>query len=553
MIRRLHFLLALFLSLHASPSVLHAQAQDSIAADSDPLLQAMKTEIDRSKASLKLDQVAAPYYIEYRIFDTDGVSAEAAFGELRSTERAHLRIARVVVRIGDYKQDSYNPRAEGMIEAIPLEDDVIAIRHQLWTATDQAYKAAVQALTAKQAQLKRLAPPEEPVDDFSHADVLQSVGPRATLEFSSKPWFAMLQDASAVYKDDPLLQFTSAGLNFRATNRYFVNSEGTVVRSGYNSFDLYVSLTTQASDGMKLERSHTYAENDMKALPSGADFRAKAVELAGSLNLLREAPLADEEYRGPVLFSADASDTIFANLVGENILGHKPELGKPGRTTGAFASSYNTRVLPDFLSVVDDPTLASVDGRPLTGHYDIDDEGVKAARVAVIEKGKLINYLIGREPIRDFPTSNGHGRARVPANTPGPSLGNMIVSSSQSSSPADLQKKLIELCQQRDLPYGYYVETFGPQLTPRLLYKVWVKDGHKELVRGGAFGDLDARALRNDVVAAGVDVNIENRPLNVPHSIVSPPILFDELEVKRANTGQEKLPEYPAPALAMGK
>ena len=391
------------------------------------------------------------------------------------------------------------------------------------------------------------------MDDFAQAQPVQSVGPLARLDVDPKPWLAMLQEASAVYKDDPLVQSSSAMLKFQAINRYFVNSEGTVVRDGYNGFEMSMALSTQASDGMRLERSHSYNVDNMHALPSAAEFRAKAVELAGALKLLREAPLADEEYRGPVLFAADAASNVFADFVGENILGRKPELGKNARTVGQFAASYKTRVLPDFLFVVDDPTLASVDGQPLLGHYQIDDEGVPAQRVAVVENGKLVNFLMGREPIRDFPSSNGHGRARVPSNPPGPSLGNLIVSASESSSPADLKKKLIELCRQRDLPYGYYVETFGPQHTPRLLYKVWVKDGHEELVRGGAFGDLDARSLRNDVVAAGNDIFVENLPLNIPHSIVSPSILFDELEVKRLNANQDKLPEYPAPALVSGK
>jgi hypothetical protein len=250
-----------------------------------------------------------------------------------------------------------------------------------------------------------------------------------------------------------------------------------------------------------------------------------------------------------VLFSADAASAIFADLVGENVLGRKAELGKNSRTTGLFAASYKTRVLPDFLSVVDDPTLSSYSGQALLGHYAIDDEGVPAQRVSLIEKGTLVNYVIGREPIRDFPASNGHGRARVPTNPPGPSLGNLIVTSAQPLSKEELKKKLIDLCQQRDLPYCYYVETFGPRLTPRLLYKVWTKDGHEELVRGAAFGDLDIRALRSDLIAAGDEPYIDNRMLNIPHSIAAPSVLFDELEVKRANQNKEKLPEYPAPAL----
>jgi TldD protein len=520
--------------------------QKSADAKDDVVLSAMRAELDRSKAQLKMENVDAPYYVEYRIYDVDQYSAEASFGALRIDVHSRLRVVRVVVRIGDYKQDSYFGQGQGTIDFIPLDNDMLALRHQLWLATDRAYKSAAEALTAKQSQLKQLTV-DQPVDDFAHADPMQSIGPLATLEFDPEPWKRMLQDASALYKGDAEIESFGSSLNFHAVNRYLVNSEGTVIRSGQAYYEMTMAASTQAADGMSLARDSAFNVGSLKELPSAADFVARAAKLAGSLKELRNAPVTEEEYRGPVLFSADAATAIFADLVGENVLGRKPELGKNSRTTGAFAASYKTRVLPDFLSVVDDPTLSSYAGQALIGHYAIDDEGVPAQRVSLIEKGTLVNYAVGREPIRDFPTSNGHGRARVPTNPAGPSLGNLIVTSAQPLSKEELKKRLIDLCQQRDLPYCFYVETFGPKLTPRLLYKVWTKDGHEELVRGAAFGDLDIRALRSDLIAAGNDTYVENMMLNIPHSIVAPSVLFDELEVKRANQNKEKLPEYPAP------
>jgi TldD protein len=522
--------------------------QKSAQASEDVVLSAMRAELERSKAQLKMDQVAAPYYVEYRIYDVDQFSAEASFGALRADMHLRFRFVRVVVRIGDYKQDSYFGQGQGTVDVMPLDNDMLALRHQLWLATDRAYKSAAESLTAKQSQLKQLTV-DQPVDDFAHADPVQSIGPLATLEFDPEPWKRMIQEASALYKGDPAIESFESSLAFHTVNRYLVNSEGTAVRSGQSFYEMTIAASTQAADGMSLARDSGFFVASMKELPSAADFAARATKLAGSLKELREAPVTEEEYRGPVLFSADAASAIFADLVGENVLGRKAELGKNSRTTGSFAASYKTRVLPDFLSVVDDPTLSSYSGQALLGHYAIDDEGVPAQRVSLIEKGTLVNYVIGREPIRDFPASNGHGRARVPTSPPGPSLGNLIVTSAQPVSKEELKKKLIDLCQQRDLPYCYYVETFGSRLTPRLLYKVWTKDGHEELVRGAAFGDLDIRALRSDLIAAGDEPYVDNRMQNIPHSIAAPSVLFDELEVKRANQNKEKLPEYPAPTV----
>ena len=531
------------------PMILAQEKNARASINDDPVLQAMSAELERSKSKLKMEGVALPYYIDYRVTDLDAYAAEAAFGALRTNVRTRSRFLRVVVRVGDYKQDSFFGQGQGVLEIMPLDDDVLALRHRIWLATDKAYKAATEAFTAKQAQLKQYSV-DQPVDDFAHAEPVVSVGPLVELRLDPQPWLKMLQDASALYESDPQIESSESALGVTGVNRYFVNSEGTVVRSGQLYYDLRVSASTQAADGMRLDRSHADVVLKLNELPSRDAFLARTRQMLATLQQLRDAPVVDEEYRGPVLFSGDTASDLFGDLLGQNLLGVKPDLGQSARTKGALASSYKSRVLPEFLSVVDDPTLPSINGQDLIGTYEVDDEGVKGVRVSLIEDGRLVNYLLGREPIRDFPSSNGHGRAQLPQNYPGPSLGNLIVRTAQPLPHEELKKKLLELCKQQDLPFGYYAATFGPNLTPRLLYKVWVKDGHEELVRGAAFGDLNVRALRNDLLAAGDDLYIDNRMQNIPHSIASPSILVDNLEVKRANTNKDKLPEYPPPVIA---
>jgi TldD protein len=538
------------LLLLAPATVRAARAQSTVK--NDPVLQAMLAEMERSKTQLKMDQIAAPFYIDYRIIDVDEYDADAAFGALLTEVRIHHRALRVVVRLGDYKHDSYYGAGEGVAQVLPVDDEIVGLRHQLWLATDQAYKTAAEALSAKQALLKQFSVDQQ-LDDFAHAEPVQSLGGLARLEVDTAHWQNLLRSVSALYKTDLQTESIESSLKFQAVNRYFVSSEGTIVRSGRNLYELHASASAQASDGMRLDRSHGVEVDDIKQLPSDDEFRARTVKMLATLKDLRAAPVVDEDYHGPVLFAADPAAAVFASMVGENVLGVRPRPGQSGRTTGAFANSYKSRVLPDFLSVVDDPTISQVAGQPLLGSYQFDDEGVKAMRVPVIDQGKLVNYLVGRVPILDFAASNGHGRARVAPTAPAPSLGNLIVTSTEPVPPDDLRKKLVELCRQRQLPYGYYVESTDWQNSPRLLYRVWAKDGRQELVRGATFGDLDARALRNDLIAAGNDVFVDSRVTNIPHSIVSPSILFDELEIKRANKNKDKLPEYSAPALANPK
>jgi len=545
---RLALLAALLAPLAGGPAMAQARDADSQAVSSqDTVLRAMLVEMERSKSQLQLENMPPPYYIDYRLMDVDQYSAEAAFGALRNGTRTQVRMLRIVVRVGDYKQDSYYGPGEGVVDLGPLDDDVMALRHQLWLGTDRAYKAATEALTAKQAQLKQYSM-DQPVDDFAHAPALQLIGPLARLDFDPQAWLKMLEEASALYRNDPQIESLNTSLRFMVTNRYFVSSEGTVVRSGDSVYQMYIGGYTQAADGMRLDRSRGYEVRNLRDLPSREKFLARTNQMLATLKQLREAPVSEEEYRGPVLFSADAAASAVTELVGPNLLGKRPRLGQNARTIGAWANNYKSRVLPEFLSVVDDPGLTTLDGHALLGNYEVDDEGVKATRVSLIEKGQLLSYLVGRAPIRDFPKSNGHGRVNA-AGAPEPSLANLIVQSSEGLSIDELKKKLIEMCKQRDLPYGYFVETLGPRLSPRLLYRISTKDGHQELVRGAIFGDLDTRSLRNSIVGAGKEPVVDSRLDPVPQSIASPALLFDELELKRADASKEKLPDYPPPAL----
>ena len=518
------------------------------AAKGDALLESLLTELDRSKAQLKMDQVQAPYYIEYRVNDVDEYTADAAFGSIRDTDRRRVRVLRVVVRIGDYKQDSFYNQGTGSASILPLDDDPIALRRQIWLLTDEAYKNAADAYAEKLAALKQFSADPSPVDDFAHAPVVLAVGPTVSLNVDSKQWEKTLEELTNLYRKYPEVQSVSATARFTAVNDYFVNSEGIIVRQGRSTATVSLNGSAQATDGMRLSRSPFWTEARAEDLPTHSAMIQEATKMLDSLKALREAPITEESYRGPVLFAPDAADDIVAGLIGGNVLGRKPQLGRPNRTTGAFATSYKTRVLPKFVSVADDPTLKQFQGKNLVGSYEIDSEGVKSQQVALVGDGMLQNYLVGRQPIRDFPVSNGHGRS-VPGSSPQPSVGTLIVKSAEPEPAQALKEKLMQMASEQGKPYGYRVETLAPGNSPRLLYRVYAKDGHEELVRGAVFNELDVRALRNDVIALGDDPLVSNRMGALPQTIIAPSILFDELEVKRADTTKEKLPEYPAPPL----
>jgi TldD protein len=536
-----------------------APAAPTAAASSDPVLSAMLAELDRSKSQLKMDNLPSPYYVEYRVSDVEEFDAEAAFGALRVSQRTHVRSLRVVVRVGDYKQDSYGP-GQGSSNLAPIDDDPLSLRRALWEATDQAYKSATQALAAKKAGQTQFSG-DQGFDDFAHTDPLQSIGPLAKLDFLPQTWTDAIVKATALYKTDPKLDSLSANVRFSVANEYFVNTEGTITRSSSQSDVLSLSAYTQAPDGMGLVRSPDFVASRISDLPTPDQFLDTAARTLQTLKQLRDAPVVEEDYSGPVLFSPDAAADLFSSMVAANVEGVRPRAGDTARTTGAFASSYKGRVLPAFLSVTDDPTLAQLHGKSLVGSYAVDDEGVRAQKTPLIENGMLTNYLLTRQPIRDFPQSNGHGRA-APGQAPRPSVSNLLVDASESVPPADLKEKLIDMCRDANKPYGYYADTLlvassqttargtAYQISPLLLYRIYVQDGRQELVRGATFNELDTRALRNDIVAAGNDLTVNSYGGGIPSTVVAPSLLFDELEIRRSNQKNPKLPAYDPPSLS---
>ena len=283
----------------------------------------------------------------------------------------------------------------------------------------------------------------------------------------------------------------------------------------------------------------------LKDLDTPEVIERQAVLLITSLADLRKAPLVEEEYHGPVLFSSDASADILRALVATGVAATRPRMGTDARTNGPFASSFHARVLPDFIDVLDDPGLKTWNGKNLVGAYDIDDEGVPAQAVQLVTSGKLLNYLLGREPVRDFTESNGHGRAPV-AGPPRPAIGVMKVTAENGVPDQELNSKLLDMAKDRGLKSAYYVATLGGAFAPRLLYRMTV-DGKRELVRGAALDDLDQRALRSSVEAAGQALWVANYVGDVPQTVLAPALLLSDVTVKRANEKNEKLPFYPPP------
>jgi hypothetical protein len=458
--------------LFGATLVTYSAVPQDLAKD-DPVLRAMQTELDREQAQLVLPGMQRPYFIEYRLDDFATYQAAANFGALVREETGHQRIVRVTVRIGSYTTDSSSSRGEGSVALAPTDNNPQAIRTCLWNATDEAYKNALRAYSAKQAALKRFeTPPTE--KDFAPAKAVTSIGPLVALDMDRAEWKRRIVEASGLYASDPEVradaanvQYSSASLRGLAVNRYLVNSEGTVVREGYSGYSANISVGGQAPDGMQLARDNGTTAATASEMETWPQFRQRVIDDLKSLQALRNAPVVSaEDYHGPVLFSGDAVADVMDRLFIPNVEADRPEMGTTARTQGIYTSSFHARVLPDFLNATDDPSMTTFAGRKLLGAYAVDDEGVPAQAVDVAVNGKLENYLIGRTPVRDFPASNGHGRAAV-GQAARSRQGVMLFQPNAPLSAAAMNARLLAMAKEqgRDV---YAVETLGGDLAPRL-------------------------------------------------------------------------------------
>ena len=556
-------------------------AMGAEAPPPDPVLAAMRDEIARAR-KLTVLNLDAPYFIQYVMDEGDLFTVSASFGGLLARHRDHIRAPEIHVRVGDYKFDNtdYAGAVGGTrydLERWPIENSYAVLRRYLWLATDSAYKGAVETIARKRAAMRNVTQ-SEPIDDFSPAPPVQYVHPLARLEIDEDAWAGRVRALSAIFDDYPAILDSRVDLEAESGGYYVVNSEGAVVRTPESAAWLRARGVSQAADGMVLHDAVTFLAFDPAHLPGDAAATGVVREMARNLDALAKAPKG-EEYNGPVLFEGAAGAQIFAEVLGRNFtLPRKPE-GLRGAFTGSeLEGRLGARVLPESFDVVDDPTQREWRGERLFGAYDVDREGVIAKPITLVEKGILKDFLLTRQPVRGFSASNG--RARLPgplgAETAAPS--NLFISSSETMPAGELKKKLIELADARNLPYGIIVRKMDfpstvpidelrrlyatredethPLSLPVLVYKVY-PDGREELVRGLRFRGLDVRSLK-DIVVAGDDSTVfdyldNGAPMalvgassfTTESCVVAPSIIIDDLELHPV---EEELPKLPVVA-----
>lgn len=574
---------------------LASRADDKLVElQKDPLLSSMQVELARAQKELRLPEQPAPYFIEYWVQESVSATLSGKYGGItHSHPDLHpMRYAGAQVRVGDYALDNTNlPMSQRFdqsgisdyleendwrLREVPVDGDGASLRAALWVLSDMAYKRAIGDYQKKKA-FQATGIEKDKADDFSREkpevvlDPVVEVG--ASLDGDA--WKDAVRKVTGYLAGQPGIMEPSMEVRASRDVNYYVNTEGSVIRTSTIIYTINITAWTRTEDGMKVNDFRHFMVSDPKELPELTKLMAEATSLAQELKDLRAAEEFNP-YTGPAILGPDVAGVFFHEALGHRLEGERQRMAESGQT---FKGKVGEKIFSEQITVKDDPTLDRFNGKSLVGHYRRDDEGVAAQKVTLIERGTLKNYLMSRTPINGFDKSNGHGRSQNPAyNTYyGHAVGrmaNLIVESERKYGEKKLKAMLIEEAKKQGKPYGLIIRRvqggdtdtkaagrssgYGEhyqafRATPVLVYAVDVKTGKERLVRGVELVGTPLTSLEK-VIAAGDDAEVFNGVCGaesgwVPVSVVSPSILTAQVELQRTGGAPKRPPILLSPFL----
>jgi len=565
------------------------------------LSRAIRDELSRSKKDLRLAQLEPPYFISYEVREVQDVSISASTGSLLASGENRSRMLTVELRVGDYALDNTNffagpefaftrNRSFFGFSELPLDDNYLEFRRVIWLATDSAYKQALENLAGKRAALQNRTRTEN-LSDFSKEEPTRTSDVLPSEKFERSLAESLVRDLSKILGNVPDLYNSSVALSASYLRTLYLNSEGTSYEITEPLITLAASASTQAVDGMPLDESVDYYGRSWASLPARDELAARIRDMTVRLENLRKAPLLDR-YNGPVLFEGRAAGEIFSGEFAPALVGRRKTLsGSPEMDSmfarfseggsAPFADKLGGRVLPQFLSVVDNPTISNYGNEPLFASYKVDQEGVRARETRVVENGVLKTFLTTRTPVEGMAHSSGNRRG------PGPAPSNLILIAESGQTKAGLKQQFLELVKKRGLDYGILIREIGSSgagmeeqamamlsaMTGRgekgrnvsLAYKVYL-DGREEMVRGARLVGMSADSFK-EIVGASKSAAVYTAA-QIPHfdfsmissfagggmstplvSYVVPSLLFDDLTIAKPTTELPK-PPFSSPPTA---
>ena len=558
---------------------------------------AMQDEMQRNISRLSLENMEQPFFISYTIFDFETVEIISTLGATVKSSENRRRNHNVRVMVGGYSLNDENFQGTGfrsrssMIHGsagLPVEDDYDGIRRSLWLVTDDIYKRAAEQFEHKKAALKQQTMKEEDrIDDFSRAPLVIYSEPPRTFDINRGEWEKIADDISGMFKKYPDIYSSQVRIFFYRGDFFLTNSEGSEVIYPLTFAALQVNAYTQAVDGEPLSNHVIYYCLVPDDLPPLGEIKQAVKTMAGELVTLRDAPVFDESYFGPVMLENQAAAEFFSQRLfsGRNgLIGYrKPVTGNTGgvgysRDDVTLDDRIGRRILARDLSIKALPGLTKIPGLNLIGSYNIDTEGVMPeAELPLVENGILKTLLTNRTPTPKVRESNGHQRPVIgggywTSSTIGPGV--ISISTSEGKSRDELKEELLKRAGEEGLEYGILIKKLKPYVTgaqyydpmvqmtssygrrdgtsltePILIYRVYIEDGREEPVRSAKLGSVSLSTLRHIVGSSEEQfyyntLSTANWSSGVPATFIVPQtLILEELEVK--NEKRDYTPKLP--------
>ena len=543
--------------------------------------KAMEDELARSMKDLHMgDDEPRPYFIAYTISDMDQATTSATLGAVTAAHAYRGRLLRTEIRVGDANFDNTNFEGGANVEAIPIEDDYAALRREIWLRSDESYKNAVETLARKRSAAAGQASADEDdgVGDFSPQTAAHVEVPFTASTADPGELRETVRKLSLILASFPEIYGSHVTGTNAIVRRRLATSEGSWVDDNQRTLRIDVVADTQADDGMKLRSFVPFSAVDMAGLPPIAEMEKAVRAMAKELVAARQAPIATSG-AGAVLFEGPAAAQIVKILLGDQLGGTPPpKTASAGSDDGGqqsvLAGKLGQRVAAPILSLVDDPLLAAAPGKAAVfGSYRVDDEGVAAQRVSLIEKGVLKSLLMSRTPRKEITRSNGHGRAPrfagvrahvgtlVLTGAKGQKRADMIAALDKIAKGGGVTTYIVRLLDDGSMPGGDADDlatlfSFGggshgpPPIRPLIVYRV--AHGKETLVRGVTLENLLPRSFK-EIAATGNEPVVYNYQdggggfSGVPSTIIAPALLFPDVDIRRQPGKHRKPPVYPSP------
>lgn len=520
------------------------------------IIKILKKELDRNYLKLRIEDNPPPFFISYLYRKSSNYNIWGKYGDIFEDNTDNNTSIYVEIRIGEPKFDNTisgglynNSTGEDSYRWIagPVDANSDGLKHTLWRLTDLKYKEALIEYYQKKSQMiKEVLIHKAPLD-FSYEKPSLFKKKLSTFHIPKKEWKNLIKKYSKFFRKYKYIDNSYLSLMARNTTKYYVNTEGSEITSEEILYGLNLTAHALAKDGMFLERSWNEVFANLEEFPSDEHIIEKIDKIVLELEQLRNAELL-KPYTGPAILYPSAAGIFFHEAIGHRLEGERLLSPGEGQT---FKGKIGNNILPEFISIYDDPVIKEFNGKSLAGHYLYDDEGIPAEKVVLVENGRLKNFLLSRAIVGDFSNSNGHGRSAYHED-PIARMANFFIKSSLEYDKDKLKELLIEEIKKQGNDFGliikearsgetntnrYNFQAFKGQ--PTMVYKLEPDSGKEILVRGADFIGTPLTSVQK-VIAAGNDYKAVNGFCGaesgfIPVSTIAPSILIKEVEMQRSN------------------